>query len=311
MRDRMDPIVFTGNPLDRVSPKRGDAEWLRAQLDDSSARVLAMWNGRPLVETPSDEGREEGARLAYLTVEQARAAAGDRAEGLLLLGLDGEAPVFAVEVLGEAEPDFAGRFAELRAVALALSRPEAGIVATAKSLFDWHRRHGYCSACGNASRSVDAGWRRVCPACETEHFPRVDPVVIMLAVSNGRCLLGRNAGWPEGRMSALAGFMEPGETIEAACARELNEEAGLVVRSVAYHSSQPWPFPSSLMIGLMADVEEGPAVPDGVELVELRWFTRDEAREVLEGRHAEVAAPSALGVARALLESWCAGVPPA
>jgi NAD+ diphosphatase len=309
----MDHTVFTGNPLDRVSAKRPDSAWIAARLADPNARVLAVWNGRPFVETPGDEGREEGARLAYITAGEARRIAGDREDGLFFLGLDGETPVFGMEIGGASDPGEGaferrtGRFAELRGVALALPPSEAAVVATAKSLLDWHRRHGFCSACGNASRSVDSGWRRVCPACETEHFPRVDPVVIMLAVANDKCLLGRNAGWPEGRMSALAGFMEPGETIEEACARELKEESGLVVRSVAYHSSQPWPFPSSLMIGLIAEVEDGQAVPDGVEILELRWFARDEARDVLAGRHPEVATPGGLGIARTLFASWCAG----
>jgi NAD+ diphosphatase len=257
-----------------------------------------MWEGKPFV--------AEDARIAYLTADRAVAAAGGT-DGFLFLGMDGDTPVFAVELASEDSLGEAGRFAELRSVALDLPGPEAGIVATAKSLFDWRRRHRFCAACGAPTRGVDAGWRRLCPACGSEHFPRVDPVVIMLAVSNGRCLLGRNVGWPEGRMSALAGFMEPGETIEAACARELKEEASLVVRSVVYHSTQPWPFPSSLMIGLIAEVEEGPGVPDGVEVEELRWFTREEAREVLEGRHAEVATPGGLGVARQLLASWVEG----
>jgi NAD+ diphosphatase len=292
--------VFAGNPLDRVSVKRADEAWIGAQLRSPNTPVLAMWEGKPFV--------TEDATIAYLTAERATEAAGGP-DGFLFLGMDGDTPVFAVELVGatdpaEGLPKGLGRFAELRGVALDLPGPEAGIVATAKSLFDWRRRHRFCAACGSPTRGVDAGWRRLCPACGAEHFPRVDPVVIMLPVANGRCLLGRNVGWPEGRMSALAGFMEPGETIEAACARELKEEASLVVTGVVYHSTQPWPFPSSLMIGLIAEVEEGPGVPDGVEVEEVRWFTREEARDVLEGRHTEVASLGGLGVARQLLASW-------
>jgi NAD+ diphosphatase len=291
----MNVNVFAGNPLDRQSTRRADEAWIGEQLRNPNTPVLAMWEGKPFV--------AEDARIAYLTADRAVAAAGGT-DGFLFLGMDGDTPVFAVELASEDSLGEPGRFAELRSVALDLPGPEAGIVATAKSLFDWRRRHRFCAACGAPTRGVDAGWRRLCPACGAEHFPRVDPVVIMLAVSNGRCLLGRNVGWPEGRMSALAGFMEPGETIEAACARELKEEASLVVKRVVYHSTQPWPFPSSLMIGLIAEVEEGPGVPDGVEVEELRWFTREEARTVLEGRHAEVATPGGLGVARQLLASW-------
>jgi NAD+ diphosphatase len=292
--------VFAGSPLDRASVRRTDEGWLGERLRSPRTPVVAMWEGKPLV--------TEEARIAYLTADRALDAA-EHPSTVLFLGLDGDTPVFAVEMTGAADPTDGplagmGRFAELRGVALSLPGPEAAVIAAAKSLFDWHRRHGFCSACGAATRVVDGGWRRACPSCDAEHFPRVDPVVIMLPVANGRCLLGRNVGWPEGRMSALAGFMEPGESIEEACARELREEAGLVVTRVAYHSSQPWPFPSSLMIGLVAEVAEAPATPDGVELEELRWFTREEARAVLDGHHPEVATPGGLGVARQLLAAW-------
>lgn len=291
--------IFGGNPLDRVGPMREDAAWLEAQLGRAEARTVVFWNGRPLVTGES--------RLAMLETEAARALGGGEVRPAFL-GMWEGAPVFALE-LGEAsEPapgaPAPGRFEELRAAALALPGPEAGIAATAKSLFDWRRRHRFCAACGAASEEASGGWRRVCPACGAEHFPRVDPVVIMLPVYGDRCLLGRNVGWPEGRMSALAGFMEPGESIEQACAREMREEAGLTAVRVTYHSSQPWPFPSSLMIGLVAEVADDRVEPDGVELVEVRWLTRDEARGVLEGRHPEVRPLGPLGIAAALFASW-------
>jgi NAD+ diphosphatase len=174
----------------------------------------------------------------------------------------------------------------------------------AKSLFDWHRRHSFCSVCGTASAMKSAGWKRVCPQCNAEHFPRVDPVVIMLPVFGDRCLVGRQAIWPAGRMSALAGFLEPGESIEEACAREVKEEAGLTVTRVVYHASQPWPFPSTLMIGLFAEVADDRAVPDGVEIESLRWLTRDEARAAVEGRHPDLTAPAKFAIATHLLAAW-------
>jgi len=297
--------TFAGNPLDRAGDRRGDAAWLTARLDDPDALAVALWNGRVLVEDAPDGG----VRLAYLRADLAADAAGERAERLLFLGLWKETPVLAVEFEGEADPACGplqglGRFEELRGAASALPAPETGIAATAKSLFDWRRRHRFCSACGQPSESADGGWKRVCPACKAEHFPRTDPVAIMLPVHGERCLMGRGPGWPPGRMSALAGFLEPGESIEEACARELKEEAGLTTVKVTYHSSQPWPWPSQLMIGLFAEVADDRVAPDQTELEEVRWFTREEARDVLAGTHPEVQAAPPLAIAHWLLKAW-------
>jgi NAD+ diphosphatase len=276
-------IPFTNNPLDRVAERRNDAAWLRARLEDPSTIVMAMRDGKPLV--------RDGA-LARLSV--------DSTENLVFLGVRDDAAVFASEPEGEVD----GTFEDFRSVALTLPEEEAAIAAAARSLFEWHRRHRFCSVCGQPSAIAAAGWQRVCSPCGAEHFPRVDPVVIMLPLFGGRCLLGRNFSWPKGRMSALAGFVEPGETIEEACVREVKEEAGLVATRVTYFASQPWPFPSSLMIGLFAEVESEHAVADGTELEEVRWLTREEARAVLDGTHAEVLAPSTLGISRHLLHFW-------
>ncbi|MGH7009913.1 MAG: NAD(+) diphosphatase, partial [Caulobacteraceae bacterium] len=178
------------------------------------------------------------------------------------------------------------------------------IAATAKAMFEWRRRHRHCAACGEVSETVDGGWKRVCPACQAEHFPRTDPVVIMLPTCGERCLLGRQAAWPQGMYSALAGFLEPGETIEEACARELFEEAALKTLAVRYHSTQPWPYPSSLMIGLIAEVESEEAAPDGEEIDEVRWFSRNEAAAVLRGEVVGVRAPGALAIAHQLIRAW-------
>ena len=307
--------TFSGNPLDRGGDFRTDPAWLEKQSANAEAIAVALWNGMPLVEdTPNLDGHGGGGRrLAYLRADLARDAVRGDAERMLFLGLHGQTPVFAVEFEGTADPadgplNGLGRFEELRGLALVLPGPEAGIAATAKSLFDWRRRHRYCSVCGHASEIADGGWKRVCPNCKAEHFPRTDPVTIMLPVFGERCLLGRAASWPKGRMSALAGFVEPGESIEEACARELKEEAGLQTRRVIYHSSQPWPWPSNLMIGLIAEVENDDAHADESELEEVRWFTRDEAKAMLAGAvDAPVAIAPPLAIAHHLLKAWAGG----
>lgn len=277
-------VPFTNNPLDRAAEQRKDAAWVGARLADPSTIVIAMNDGKPLV--------REGA-LARIPI-------GDAREPLFLGLLDSGVAMFAIET----EEEHGGTFEDFRSVALTLPEHDAAIAATARSLFEWHRRHPFCSVCGQASRIAGAGWQRVCPSCNAEHFPRVDPVVIMLPLFDGRCLVGRQFAWPKGRMSALAGFLEPGETIEQACAREVKEEAGLIATRVTYFGSQPWPFPSSLMIGLYAEVASGEAVADGTELEEVRWLSREEARAMLDGTHPEVLAPSSLGISRHLIFSW-------
>jgi NAD+ diphosphatase len=288
--------TFAGNPLDRASDRRVDPAWIAAKLAAKDSLALAIWNGKPLVEKGP-----EGPQIAYLPASMAEELAGG-GERLLFLGLWKDAAVFAIDLEGSADPtegplQGAGAFEDLRAVALRLSAHDAAIAATAKQMFEWRRRHRYCASCGQPSEVADGGWKRKCPACDTEHFPRTDPVVIMLAVHQGRCMLGRQEAWPAGMFSALAGFLEPGENIEEACARELFEEAALEAVSVRYHSTQPWPWPSSLMIGLIAEVANDQAAPDQTELAEVRWFTKDEARQLIAGT-----LPGAF--AHQLLKSW-------
>jgi len=296
--------VFAGNPLDRASERRGDVEWLAARLNDPQSLAIALWNGSPLVET----NKEGGVQLAYYAAPLAREVAGG-GEKLLFLGLWKETAVFAVDFDGSADPSEGpmqglGRFEDLRGLALRLPATEAAIAATAKGVFEWRRRHRHCSSCGQPSESAEGGWKRICPACKTEHFPRTDPVVIMLAVCGERCLVGRQAAWPKGMWSALAGFLEPGESAEEACARELKEEANLDTLSVAYHSTQPWPYPSSLMIGLIAEVADTEARPDQTELEAVRWFTREEARRLLKGEIEGAFAPPKLAIAHQLIKAW-------
>ena len=297
--------TFAGNPLDRAGDLRNDPEWLARQEANPEAQAMVMWEGRPLIEETAD-----GPRLAWLSLKHARDIVPDRD---VFLGLWDAAPVFAIEFEGSIDPTDGplagvGAFQELRSAAAILPAADAAMAGGAKSLFDWRRKHGFCANCGTLSETASGGWKRRCPACGTEHFPRVDPVTIMLPVYKGGaepiCLLGRQAAWPEGRMSALAGFLEPGESIEEACAREVKEEAGLTVIATAYHSSQPWPFPSQLMIGLIAEVSDDQARPDQTELESVAWLTRAEARAVLAGDHPTIQAPPPYAIAHSLIKAW-------
>jgi NAD+ diphosphatase len=295
--------TFAGNPLDRASERRREPEWLAERLEAAGTEVLAFWNGSPLVTGDGDDVRLARLQPA-LAMELAR---GD--EHLLFMGLDSQdRALFAIDLEGGADPAEGvlrgrGRFGSLRDLAAVLPDAESGLGATARAVFEWRRRHRFCSSCGQPTEVAEAGWKRRCPACGVEHFPRTDPVVIMLPVRGDRCLLGRQPSWPPGRFSALAGFMEPGESIESACAREVQEECGLVVSSIRYHSSQPWPFPTNLMIGMIAEVEDGEARADQSELEAVVWLTRAEVRAALAD-DGEVRLPPPLAIARQLIEHW-------
>ncbi|HWF77561.1 MAG TPA: NAD(+) diphosphatase [Caulobacteraceae bacterium] len=296
--------VFAGNPLDRASYQRSQSEWVAQKIADPDSLAMVLWNGKPMVEAKNGGGSQ----IAYVRASMAEELS-DGGERLLFMGLWKETAVFALDVEGQTDPadgplQGMGRFEDLRAIALDLPAGDAAMAATAKAMFEWRRRHRYCSNCGQPSAPADGGWRRLCAACKTEHFPRTDPVVIMLAIRGDRCLLGRQAIWPKGMFSALAGFLEPGESIEEACAREIFEEAGLKTERVRYHSTQPWPYPSSLMIGLMAEVEEGEATPDQTELEEVRWFTRAEARELIGAALPGARAPGSMAIAYQLIKAW-------
>jgi NAD+ diphosphatase len=296
--------TFAGNPLNRASERRGDTAWLEAQLASSDSLGIALWNGRPFVE----KTKEGGWQVAYLPARLVDELAGGP-ERLLFMGLWQDTAVFAVDLEGAADPATGplqglGEFKDLRMLATQMPGPDAAILATAKAMFEWRRKHGYCAACGQPSEPREGGWKRQCPSCSAEHFPRTDPVVIMLAHHEGRCMLGRQEAWPKGMYSALAGFLEPGESIEEACARELAEEAALKTVRVRYHSTQPWPYPSSLMIGLIAEVADDQAAPDQTELSEVRWFTRAEARALLAGEIDGAFCPQPMAIAHQLIRAW-------
>src|SRR5579871_4280574 len=296
--------VFAGNPLDRASYQRSQTEWVAQKIADPDSLAMVLWNGKPMVENKDGKGSQ----IAYVRAELAGELAAGM-ERLLFMGLWKETAVFALDMEGQTDPadgplEGLGRFEDLRMIALTLPPADAAILATAKAMFEWRRRHRHCAACGERSEPADGGWKRVCPACKTEHFPRTDPVVIMLLANGERCLLGRQAAWPKGMYSALAGFLEPGESIEEACAREVMEEAGLTAVKVRYHSTQPWPYPSSLMIGLIADVADGEATPDQTELEEVRWFTREETKTLVKSGLPDARAPGTLAIAAQLIRAW-------
>ena len=298
--------VFAGNPLDRASYKRSDPDWIKAKLDDPVRLCVAIWNGKTLVEKTPDTA--DSLRVAYLPMPLALEVAGSE-QRVLFMGLWKTTAVFAVDLEGSADPSDGplsglGVFEDLRAIALRLPQSDAAILATAKQVFEWRRKHGFCPNCGQPTLAVEGGWKRVCAACRTDHFPRTDPVVIMLPTFGDRCLLGRQRVWPKGMYSALAGFLEPGESIEEACAREVMEEAGLTAVSVSYHSTQPWPYPSSLMIGLFAEVADDNAAADDTELEEVRWFTRPQIQAMLRGELSDARAPGAMAIAHQLIKAW-------
>ena len=237
------------------------------------------------------------------------AAGGDT----VFLGMHGDVAHFAVEIPENRDPENSGplaglgTFADLRQAVAVLDPGEASILAQAKAMVDWHARHRFCSVCGSPSAPRSAGYSRRCTseACKAEHFPRTDPVVIMLACRGDKALLGRQKIFPPGMYSALAGFVEPGETIEEAVRREVKEEAGIEVGAVRYHSTQPWPFPSSLMIGCIAEATSETIEMDGEELEDARWVDRATLARALAGdRGAGLFVPPSFAIAHMLVKAW-------
>jgi NAD+ diphosphatase len=286
-------------------------------LDDARALLIAR-------DMPVLRNGETGLD-SLLPMSEIEALGGAQVEALLGLASSG-APVFAalmpdaaVEMRSDASDGFLDRrvlvvpgredlkLVDLRSIAMSglLPPEQTAMLAAAKALMHWHARHRFCSNCGAPTEVAVAGWRRDCPVCKMTHFPRTDPVVIMLAVDGDACLLGRQPRFPKGMYSALAGFVEPGETIEAAVRREIREEAGVVCGAVQYFASQPWPFPASLMIGCFAEAEGRRIEVDRVELEDARWFSRDETLALIERRHPDgLMAPTRMAIAHHLLKGW-------
>jgi len=282
------PLGFVGNGLDRADEIRRDSESLWAARTRPDARWLVLDDLRPVMTADGDLRWTRRSELPSNAPE-------------VFLGFADGAPRFAVAAKASDLDD--GEPVDARAAAVGLGDGRAAIVAQARSLIDWHARHGFCAVCGARTEPAKAGYQRTCTGCGAEHFPRTDPVVIMLAIDGDRCLLGRQPRFPKRFMSALAGFVEPGEGLEEAVRRELYEEAGIRTARVRYVASQPWPFPSSLMVGCFAEATSTDIQLDETELEDAAWFSRDEVRAALAG-NGPFAVPPPLAIAYTLLKTW-------
>jgi NAD+ diphosphatase len=303
---RFIPAPLAGSDLDRAGWRRRDEAWLDEAFSNERAMIMAMRDGEALLAS----GRET--EILWLGPEIARLV-GSRPR--LFLGLTPKgSPVFAIDTpstfsLASTPLAGLGDFRDFRSSAGQLSRRDANAFATARAVLDWRVNARYCGRCGQQNTIVDGGWRAACEGCRRETYPRVDPVAIMLAVRGDRCLLGRQAGWRPGLWSCLAGFVEPGETVEEAACRELLEEAGVRAspEHASYALSQPWPFASSLMMGLILAADSEEIRVDPSEIEDARWFSRDEAASMLEGRHRDLVAPPPMAIAHHVIRRWVDG----
>lgn len=309
-------VTFGGSGLDRAAAQRGD-DALAQLLASHEARALLLWRGKPLMSV-SDR------MSAWLAMDNPLVVGAQTPP--VFLGLDdgrprfavdfsewepGDAPEFADTFLDKSEqhhPDLPDDwvFSELRANMAFLTPRDAELLATAKAILGWHASHGFCAKCGAKTEQIEAGWQRKCDECGTRHFPRTDPVVIMLITHGNSVLVGRSPHWPEGMYSLLAGFVEPGETLEAAVRREVMEETGVTVGPVEYLASQSWPFPSSLMVGCAGEATTTAIELDPVELDDAIWISREDMLDVFAGRHPDLYAARKGSIARFLIENWLA-----
>ncbi len=298
--------TFAGNPLDRVSQRRRDAAWIASLLDEPETRLLPLRELKPLVRNGSAD------ELDWQPVAPWRALIEGGAI-LILLGLSDGRASFALDA-SAAPGGIDAATVDVRALASRIDGGEAAILAEARSLIDWHTRHGFCAQCGTPSVADSGGWGRRCPNCRVQHYPRVDPVVIMLATKGERCLLGRGRRRAGSRFSCLAGFMEPGETLEEAVRREILEESGIRVGRVRYLASQPWPFPSTLMIGCLGEALSEEIEIDPEEMAEVRWFEREEVRAMVARSRSDeqipnqTTLPPPLAIGHQIARRWAFGI---
>ncbi|NSX54847.1 NAD(+) diphosphatase [Parasulfitobacter algicola] len=311
-------VTFGGSGLDRAAELRGKSDLLADKLTHG-APVLMIWRGKPLVAGADRD------RLAW--VDAKHALVPDRLDQLVFLGMDDGQPRFAADVshwepvemdresLGlfldpseQHPPDVPANhvFAELRLIMTRLSARDAELAATAKAVLGWHHTHGFCARCGAETQMAQGGWQRDCVTCGGHHFPRTDPVVIMLITRGNKVLMGRSPGWPDRMYSLLAGFVEPGETIEAAVRREVFEEAGIRVGRVDYLASQPWAFPSSLMFGCYGEAISDEITIDPTEIEDAIWVTREDMMQVFADTHPDIAPARKGAIAHFLLHRWLA-----
>ena len=301
-------LGFVHNRLDRRANRRDDEGYLADLAALPSARTLGVAGDAVVLRRTAGAGAGEGPDPWFGLAEAEHLG---QARERAFLGEDARGPVFATLI--EAEPEMLlAEHAELalfnlRQVAVdgSVSAEDLGALAQGKALLFWHAKHRFCANCSKPTVASAGGWRRECSACGTHHFPRTDPVVIMLAIDGERCLLGRQPRFPAGMYSCLAGFLEPGETIEDAVRREIAEEAGIATGPVTYLGSQPWPFPASLMIGCLVEAASTEITIDRQELEDARWFTRDEVKAMLAGHHPEgISCPFPMAIAHHIVLAW-------
>ncbi len=312
-------VTFGGSGLDRAAELRGDAAALDILRGGETARVLPVWRGKPLLSL--EEGAAAGGWLPA-SAPVLEVLTGPE----IFLGRDADTAWFARDVSGwepedvpetlnafldpseQAHPDLPMdmRFAELRRVMTWITPREAELLATARAILGWHISHRFCARCGAESVIAQAGWQRDCPACGGHHFPRTDPVVIMLITRGNEVLMGRSPGWPDGMYSLLAGFVEPGETIEAAVRREVLEEANIKVGQVDYLASQPWPFPASLMIGCRGEALSHEITVDPAELEDAIWMSREDIAACQSGNDTRIKPARKGAIAHFLIANWLA-----
>ncbi|MCZ6884802.1 MAG: NAD(+) diphosphatase [Alphaproteobacteria bacterium] len=314
-----EPNIFSGGGFDRAGLLRKDSDWIAQLRADPGTRLIPVWRDRHLIEiAPQPEP-------VFLAPHEFPAPGGET-EIAALLGLIDKKAFFAIDISHMDEPldrpELAGRgeFIDIRDVGSLLTPADAQLMAYSRALFYWHRRHLYCGICGAATEMGEAGHVRICTNadCATTHFPRTDPAVIMLVIDGDRCLLGRRPGRQNFMYSTLAGFVEPGESLEEAVAREVMEETGISITNVRYAHSQPWPFPANLMLGYYADATSTEITFNDDELADANWFTRDEVRELMAVRDRSESErlggalhlPRPVSIARRLISEWLEGLAP-
>lgn len=298
------PNPYTGSPLDRASHLRADTAWIAARLVDPVSLFVPLWRGRNLLGAGSD-GMPAAAFPTSLAVDVHPWAF----LGVCRITAEQDQAVFALDFSAIEDPapllpPGAGEFSELRMIGANLPPNHAAILAHARGLMHWRARHRFCGVCGGVCEPLNAGNTMGCTNCKTHHFPRTDPAVIMLITRGDRALLGRSARFAPGMFSTLAGFVEPGESLEEAVAREVLEESGIQVGRVAYHSSQPWPFPASIMLGFYGEALTDEITIDPAELTDAKWFTRDQMRAPEDHGFS---LPRGDSIARRLIEDWIVG----
>ena len=309
------PNIFSNNPLDRVSYLRSKPEWIKETIAKEDTVFVVFWRGKPFVSvipgliSGNSSPEQHSPALFPLNFFKEKII---NISMVIFLGLLNGKAYFSIDLSRVSDPENEvglkdlGDFEDLMALSSqAIDPGELAILGQAKAIFEWHNSHKYCSRCGSESSLAEAGYKRICNKCNSEHFPRTDPVVIMLATYNDRAFLGRQKRFPPGMYSALAGFVEHGESIEEAVARELNEEAGISTKDVYYHSSQPWAFPFSLMIGCIAEANSKNFKLDEVEIDEGKWFSREELKGAIEGnKNSNFFVPPSMAIAHHLIKNF-------